>query len=562
MTQRQARHAANACLIALIGLLVLLVTARLVNAATFVVNSTCDNVDANAGNGLCEDSGGDCCLRAAIGEVNAGAGGDTIAFGIAGAGPHTITLGSELPTVTANNTTIDGTTEPGTVCCTGWDCSAAAWMIKIDADGGDFNILTFQLGTTATVRGLELINDLPTAEYGITFDTGTATCNSVHGMRGGIALSTGGLIGGPGANAANLAYNLGEFGFTSRAPSGSTIQGNVACLDATGEADGGAMNYGVYAEGCDGLTVSGNLIAGCDEAGVFVRSDAANTIVSDNTVGPTRSGALTLCFGFSAFADEASDTTFEDNTLCPSTGCCNVEGLEGFGVACWDGSMGPGTNPYSQADCQTLVGGEGGTATSFNPDAVCFPNVSGSCPPVPTPTGTSTSTATATGTATNTPVDTATSTATATQTGTATGTVTDTPTATGTPTATATDTYTATATGTATFTATPTEVDTDTPTATATDTPTPTATGTETHTATATATATPVDTATATVTATATGTATQTPTVTATSTHTSTPTLTPTATNTPLAPHTATPAKPIRLRHYRILVPNVRAQKG
>lgn len=47
-------------------------------AATFVVNSTADSVDANPGDGVCADSGGNCTLRAAVMEANALAGADTI----------------------------------------------------------------------------------------------------------------------------------------------------------------------------------------------------------------------------------------------------------------------------------------------------------------------------------------------------------------------------------------------------------------------------------------------------------------------------------------------------
>ena len=79
---------------------------------TFTVNSAGDTSDASPGNGICADSGGNCTLRAAIQEANASAGADTINFAIAGAGVHTITLGSQLPTITGT-VTIDGTTQPG-----------------------------------------------------------------------------------------------------------------------------------------------------------------------------------------------------------------------------------------------------------------------------------------------------------------------------------------------------------------------------------------------------------------------------------------------------------------
>ena len=66
--------------------------------ATFTVTNT---ADSGAGS-----------LRQAILDANGAAGADTIAFNIAGAGVHTIVLGSALPAVT-DVVTIDGYTQPG-----------------------------------------------------------------------------------------------------------------------------------------------------------------------------------------------------------------------------------------------------------------------------------------------------------------------------------------------------------------------------------------------------------------------------------------------------------------
>ena len=52
----------------LLFFLVLIVAA---NAQNFVVNSIVDAVDANPGNGICDDGAGNCPLRAAIQESNA-----------------------------------------------------------------------------------------------------------------------------------------------------------------------------------------------------------------------------------------------------------------------------------------------------------------------------------------------------------------------------------------------------------------------------------------------------------------------------------------------------------
>ena len=76
---------------------------RSLAAATFTVTKTADTND-----GVCD---ADCSLREAIGAANGVAGPHTIAFAIPGAGPHTITPLSNLPTI-SETMTIDGTTQP------------------------------------------------------------------------------------------------------------------------------------------------------------------------------------------------------------------------------------------------------------------------------------------------------------------------------------------------------------------------------------------------------------------------------------------------------------------
>jgi CSLREA domain-containing protein len=77
------------------ALLVLLVAALMVLwaspawAASFTVNSTADEVDANPGDGTCAAASGACTLRAAVMETNALEGADTVAVP---AGTYTLTI--------------------------------------------------------------------------------------------------------------------------------------------------------------------------------------------------------------------------------------------------------------------------------------------------------------------------------------------------------------------------------------------------------------------------------------------------------------------------------------
>jgi CSLREA domain-containing protein len=61
-----------------VGLVLIVVSVRVVHAATFTVNSTADDIDGSPGDAICATATGECTLRAAIMEANASAGADTI----------------------------------------------------------------------------------------------------------------------------------------------------------------------------------------------------------------------------------------------------------------------------------------------------------------------------------------------------------------------------------------------------------------------------------------------------------------------------------------------------
>jgi hypothetical protein len=88
------------------------VLAGAVNAATFTVETTVDDIDApdaTPGDGICADAFGFCTLRAAVEEANARAGIDAIEFSVAG--EFDLVIGP-LPTIT-ETLIIDGRTAPG-----------------------------------------------------------------------------------------------------------------------------------------------------------------------------------------------------------------------------------------------------------------------------------------------------------------------------------------------------------------------------------------------------------------------------------------------------------------
>src|SRR5439155_13257839 len=72
-----------------VALAALLASDGTLSAASFTVNSTIDAVDANPGDGICDDGGGRCTLRAAIMEANALPGVDMI---VLPAGTYTLSI--------------------------------------------------------------------------------------------------------------------------------------------------------------------------------------------------------------------------------------------------------------------------------------------------------------------------------------------------------------------------------------------------------------------------------------------------------------------------------------
>ena len=103
---------------------------------TFVVNTATDHND-----GSCN---ADCTLREAILAANAAPGHDTVSFAIPGAGPHLISLATNLPIV-STAVTIDATTQPGYVTTPVVELRGSAVAVGLRIDAGN-----------STVRGLAI----------------------------------------------------------------------------------------------------------------------------------------------------------------------------------------------------------------------------------------------------------------------------------------------------------------------------------------------------------------------------------------------------------------------
>ncbi len=113
-------------------------------AATFVVTSTSD---AGAGS-----------LRQAVIDANAASSDDTIAFNIPGNGPHTIVLGTALPSI-SGRLVVDGYTQPGSApntLTTGEGGLNAVLAIELTSPGFSFNTFNLLSSTHLTLQGLAI----------------------------------------------------------------------------------------------------------------------------------------------------------------------------------------------------------------------------------------------------------------------------------------------------------------------------------------------------------------------------------------------------------------------
>lgn len=299
---------------------------------TITVNSVADD----------QADDGECTLREAIvaansdaesgasdGECVAGAGIDTIEFDIAGAGPHTIQPGSTLPTITADNTTIDGYSETGAVENSGDYSACFVGTIMIEIDGTNTTSANGLIidGNDVTVRGLAINR----------FD--------VDGIR---------------------IYSV----------DGAVVAGNILGLDDEGLVDQGndGGGVGVFATGdamIGGTTAADrNLISGNEGwGGIGIYSDAGTTTVSGNCIGTDATGDVAVPnnhYGINLYQVEANvviggDTTQERNI---------ISGNDEHGISTDESNIGDITGNYIGVDVDGIADlGNGGAGITVDSDS-------------------------------------------------------------------------------------------------------------------------------------------------------------------------------------------------
>jgi len=134
--------------------------AEAVAVLTLTVNTNSDEWDTKIGDGICKTPSNTCSLRAAIYEVNAHPGPDTILFNIPGNGVQTIQLLNKLPTLSdsAGGTFINGYSQPGSAPNTDPLVDDAQVRIQLRGDGYEnFDGLPIS-SSDNVIQGLALFN--------------------------------------------------------------------------------------------------------------------------------------------------------------------------------------------------------------------------------------------------------------------------------------------------------------------------------------------------------------------------------------------------------------------
>jgi len=255
--------------------------AATLSAATFTVTNT---ADAGAGS-----------LRQAITDANGATGPHTINFNIAGAGVHTITPATELPTVAiVEGLTIDGTSQPG---------YAGAPLIEIHGAAG-FDCLEFTF-TPAEVKALVInscfngINStsggslILTGSYIGTDSAGTAAIPNVFGVN--LINGAANTIGGSDVAERNVIAGNQSSGIRMAFGTTGSIRGNYIGVDATGAALL-STGLGISCENGNAPVIGGsgandgNVVAGNPASAGILLQSCSGALVKGNRIGTNAAG--------------------------------------------------------------------------------------------------------------------------------------------------------------------------------------------------------------------------------------------------------------------------------
>jgi CSLREA domain-containing protein len=342
-----------------LALMALVASATPAAAKSFTVNSTADQADASAGNGVCQTSSGACTLRAAIQEANALVGADDVTvpaghYNIASALNITSSLAINAP-AGARSTIIDGSSGPnvdlqfsgsGVDSASGFTVTGVTGALPpVYISGPEVTLTGFDLhgnAITGTEGGGVDLSSGQLAMYASSITDNTVTNTSTQALGGGVSIDSGSAlivattiarnkVNAP--SAGPNAYGGGVFTSSNLTLRHVTLLNNIAT--AASAAQGGGN---IFIQG--NTQISDSIIAGGQgDFGPDCYLAAGTLSVSGRNIYPNAAGNCAFPAGTVAAASTVL-TPLADHggtglTALPTAGSAAIDGAS----ACPDGGL-------------------------------------------------------------------------------------------------------------------------------------------------------------------------------------------------------------------------------
>ena len=258
--------------------------------ATFQVDSTGDEADANLADGLCQTAGGQCTLRAAIQQSNQDGSGTILFTGLAGI--PTLQPASALPSLSAP-ITIDGTTAGGGFVELNGSSAGSASGLSLTADGSVVRGLVINRFSSAGIYVQGNNNLIEGNRIGTSADGTADLGNGSNGVWvNGLSVSSTNNTIRDNLISGNGSHGIFVWGVNASA---NIVEGNYIGTDVTGSSylrnDGAGIEIRDSASNRIGGTtaVQRNIISGNSSNGVSIVG-STGAIVQGNYIGTDVSG--------------------------------------------------------------------------------------------------------------------------------------------------------------------------------------------------------------------------------------------------------------------------------
>ncbi|MEM9305554.1 MAG: right-handed parallel beta-helix repeat-containing protein [Pseudomonadota bacterium] len=292
-------------------------------AATFVVDATLDDADANVGDGVCRSVAGACTLRAAFEETVAIDGGESVEIQFGGAQSPQFLLGSPLPTlrgdVFINGTTVAGyPLDPETLEEGGPRLTINGFLIDSGANGIEITSGNLRVEAINVIRfqgsGIRVGRNA-TAQVGWSFLQGNTFGATLEGQSTiGSRVSTSGQLirFAPNMISGNREDGLRFLGDAA----GSEVVDNVIGLSFDLRRSLANGRSGINATFVNSLLIQGNRVGASGATGILILGDRST--LRGNVVGGFAVDTGTLRSGDNGIAIIGNSHLVEQNGVSSS----------------------------------------------------------------------------------------------------------------------------------------------------------------------------------------------------------------------------------------------------